>query len=320
MSQPQELPSGLWQTLLPNALTLVDEIAKYGKSNPFFTFGGGTVLMLRHNHRVSKDIDFFVPDTQALGYVNPRLSSVAENMCDGQYRESHSFIKLQLEHGEIDFVASPNLVPDAQAYETWTLFDRPVNVETAAEIVAKKMYHRGDQGTPRDLFDLSMVIEHEPDTLAHARPFLYRHLDRFGAALEAPPQAMMDRFNAIDTRDYTPTFEHAVDVVQSYFNELRAIRALSAQEAKAFASDNGLVLQETDTFKGEYCGPIVYRTERHAVQNIGRNDAVVHDVAALGYHDANAFMPSDALLRVRYQDGQASLGSVSKTNTASKRR
>jgi len=39
-----------------------------------WTFGGGTVLMLRLAHRQSKDIDLFVPDPQYLGYVNPRLS------------------------------------------------------------------------------------------------------------------------------------------------------------------------------------------------------------------------------------------------------
>ncbi|WP_230950540.1 nucleotidyl transferase AbiEii/AbiGii toxin family protein [Burkholderia cepacia] len=38
-------------------MTLVDEIRKHGTSNPFWTFGGGTVLMLRHGHRVSKDVD-----------------------------------------------------------------------------------------------------------------------------------------------------------------------------------------------------------------------------------------------------------------------
>lgn len=46
----------------------------YGTANPFWTFGGGTVLMLRYGHRVSKDIDIFVPNPQYLGYVNPRIS------------------------------------------------------------------------------------------------------------------------------------------------------------------------------------------------------------------------------------------------------
>ncbi len=47
----------------------------------------------------------------------------------------------------------------------WTLLGREVRVETAAEIVAKKLWHRGDRATARDLFDLSLVIEREPDAL-----------------------------------------------------------------------------------------------------------------------------------------------------------
>ena len=61
---PSALPDGVWKTLLAHAFTLVDEIARRGINDPFWTFGGGTVLMLRHSHRLSKDIDIFVPDPQ----------------------------------------------------------------------------------------------------------------------------------------------------------------------------------------------------------------------------------------------------------------
>jgi hypothetical protein len=33
--------------------------------------------MFRYQHRLSKDIDIFVPDPQYLGFVTPRLSDVA---------------------------------------------------------------------------------------------------------------------------------------------------------------------------------------------------------------------------------------------------
>jgi hypothetical protein len=56
---------------------------------------------------------------------------------------------------------------------------RAVRVETAAEVVAKKMFHRGDRATARDRFDLAMVIERDPEALAAAVPFLMRHRDRF---------------------------------------------------------------------------------------------------------------------------------------------
>lgn len=62
--------------------------------------------MRKYLHRLSKDIDIFVPDPQALNYVNPHLSQVAEDLTI-RYDEANGFIKLFLPDGEIDFVASP---------------------------------------------------------------------------------------------------------------------------------------------------------------------------------------------------------------------
>jgi hypothetical protein len=89
-------------------LHLIDEIRAHGIDDPYWTFGGGTVLMLRYRHRRSKDIDIFVPDPQYLGYVSPRLSEVAEAI-SADYVEGAGFVKLIRPEGEIDFVASPNL-------------------------------------------------------------------------------------------------------------------------------------------------------------------------------------------------------------------
>ena len=217
MNIPAELPDGPWQGLLRHALTLVDEIAKHGMDNPFWTFGGGTVLMLRYGHRLSKDIDIFVPDPQSLGYVNPRLSDVAAGITE-DYEESALAIKLTLEYGEIDFVASPNLIGDA--FEEWVLWNRPVRVETAAEIVAKKMWHRGDRPTPRDLFDLCLVIEKEPDALRAAGRFLVRHRDVFLRELAANADALSRRFAEIRTLGYTPSYDYCVRLATEFLQDL----------------------------------------------------------------------------------------------------
>ncbi len=39
-----------------------------------WTWGGGTVLMLRHQHRLSWDVDLFLNDPQLLSYLSPRLN------------------------------------------------------------------------------------------------------------------------------------------------------------------------------------------------------------------------------------------------------
>ena len=154
----KSLPSGPWEVLFQRALRLVDDIQRHGGlADPFWTFGGGTVLMFRYGHRLSKDIDIFVPDPQYLGYVTPRLSDTAASLTEEYTEMPGLFVKLQFEEGEIDFVAAPNLT-DA-AWERWEIQGRPVRVETAAEVIAKTMYHRGDRATARDLFDLAMVVE-----------------------------------------------------------------------------------------------------------------------------------------------------------------
>jgi hypothetical protein len=50
--------------------------------------------MLRLGHRLSKDIDLFVPHPQYLGYVNPRLSDVAEEV-SSDYEENAEFLEAE---------------------------------------------------------------------------------------------------------------------------------------------------------------------------------------------------------------------------------
>jgi len=97
-----EFPSDV---LFERMLRIVDDAGtRYGRAFPW-SFGGGTVLALRHGHRFSKDIDIFVPDPQYLGYLSPRLSDVAASD-DPDYEEGAEFLKLRYREGEIDFVVA----------------------------------------------------------------------------------------------------------------------------------------------------------------------------------------------------------------------
>lgn len=131
------LHQGPWQLLFQRALGLVDDFTlRGGISDPFWTFGGGTVLMFRHGHRSSKDVGIFVPDPQYLGFVTPRLSDKAAHLTQ-DYTETATFVKLQFDEGEIDFIAAHNLLPAELAWERWRIMGRTVRVETAAEIVPR---------------------------------------------------------------------------------------------------------------------------------------------------------------------------------------
>ena len=219
--RPRRLPAGPWQELLGHALRLIDEISVHGTHDPFWTFGGGTVLMLRYQHRRSKDVDIFVPDPQYLGHVTPRLSEVAESI-SSDYVEGASFVKLIRPEGEIDFVASPNLT--TTPFENWSLQRRSVRVETAAEIIAKKLWHRGDEVRARDLFDLSLVIEREPESLRAAGRFLVRHRAAFIEQLARRATVLEAQFDAIDTWKYRPSFDEAAQRAARFLNSLAPAR------------------------------------------------------------------------------------------------
>lgn len=61
----------VWETLFQRALVLIESARNSGTELTGWSFGGGTVLMRRHRHRFSKDVDIFFPDPQYLGYLSP---------------------------------------------------------------------------------------------------------------------------------------------------------------------------------------------------------------------------------------------------------
>ena len=208
-----------WESLFAKALTVIAEIAKYGRADPFWTFGGGTVLMLRYGHRFSKDIDIFVPDPQSLGYVSPRLSDVAESLTT-DYVESAGYVKLYLPEGEIDFVAAPNLT--APGFGLETIMGQRVRVETSIEIIAKKMWHRGDRITGRDIFDFALIAEHEPEGLMAAAPIMTRHADALFHQLADRYEPLKRQFEAVDAIRYRPDFDAACAVMKDMLRAMRA--------------------------------------------------------------------------------------------------
>lgn len=197
---------GVWTSLFPRALKLMAHLEQQ-ITDAHWTFGGGTVLMLRIAHRQSKDIDLFVPDPQYLGYVNPRLSDVAESIST-DYEEAAEFIKFFLREGEIDIVVGTPLTDIP--YETIEYRGRLIRVETSAEIIAKKMWHRGDRAKGRDLFDLCAVATAEPDQLKMAEPFMARHGAEFLQALVDRDDVLRREFAAIDVIDRAMDFDRCV--------------------------------------------------------------------------------------------------------------
>ena len=210
MRRPQFQRPGAWRSLFASAMALTDHLARRVK-DPTWSFGGGTVLMLRLNHRHSKDIDLFVPDPQYLGHFSPRLSDVAEDLTT-EYQESAEFIKLFLATGEIDIVVGTPLTDSP--WDVVVHDGRTLQVETCAEIIAKKMHHRGDQAKARDLFDLCAVAELEPSAIEVARPFMAQHREGFLQRLEDRRDLAKDEFNKIERIAYRRSFEDCMSMAR----------------------------------------------------------------------------------------------------------
>jgi hypothetical protein len=202
-----------WEALFKRAVKLLDATSP----ETFWTMGGGTVLMLRHRHRSSKDIDIFFLDPQPLGRVNPRLGGLAEDMTS-KYEESNGHVKLFFPEGEIDFVAAPLLT--TPGFIEAPVAGRTIRLETDAEIVAKKMWYRGHEAKARDLFDLDVVIERSPGELAQASDFLLRHREAFIEGLHKRREILELQFNSIAALDYESGFQECMERVTGFLRSL----------------------------------------------------------------------------------------------------
>lgn len=215
MSLDMQRP-GAWTALFPKALELMAHLEARIPNAPW-TFGGGTVLMLRIGHRQSKDIDLFVPDPQYIGYVNPRLSEVAAGV-SADYEEAAEFIKLFLPDGEIDVVAGPALT--ARPFDLVGYGEGMIRVETSAEIIAKKMWHRGDRAKGRDLYDLCSVANAEPEQISVAGPFMARHARAFLCALSEREEQLRREFVAIDAIGEPLEFDACLQQAETILGQL----------------------------------------------------------------------------------------------------
>ena len=97
------------------------------------------------------------------------------------------------------------------------LFGRDVQVETSAEIVAKKVWHRGPEFTARDIFDLAMVTEKEPKALQHIGPILRDRRDAVLGRIELQEVALKENFAALEILDYRRSFDECAALVRKAF-------------------------------------------------------------------------------------------------------
>ena len=152
-----------WPVLFDLAMEIFGHLEKTVGFAPSWSFGGGTALMLQIDHRESHDIDIFLDDPQILPFLNPQIQDFAMTRRPDEYKtDGTQALKLAFDElGEIDFICSSAILDIAS--ERHDVRGQIVDLETPAEIAAKKVYFRGWNLQPRDMFDLAAIAEHHGD-------------------------------------------------------------------------------------------------------------------------------------------------------------
>lgn len=112
-------------------------------------------MMIQIGHRESHDIDIFLDDAQLLGFLDPGKSDLRFSTMPADYiGDGARFQKFAFENlGEIDFIAAAALT--ASPFVAQDVEQRAVLLERVPEIITKKVYHRGSEAKPRDIFDMA---------------------------------------------------------------------------------------------------------------------------------------------------------------------
>ncbi|HYA80151.1 MAG TPA: nucleotidyl transferase AbiEii/AbiGii toxin family protein [Methylocystis sp.] len=141
-----------------------------GVGDAEWMLGGGTLLMLRYRHRLSRDIDIFVNDVQYLSYLSPRLNETAGDPLS--YSEAANVLRLFYPEGEVDFLAVapviPSLKPEPLPIEGFGA-RAAIPAMPDVEILAQKLFYRAWAFTGRDLYDFATIARCNPGALEDER-------------------------------------------------------------------------------------------------------------------------------------------------------
>lgn len=134
--------------------------------------GGGTALASYYwNHRYSTDIDIFIYDENDKKHVlkesnwSDEVKSAMEEIgYTGNFKNHPIYTEISIDDdSKIQFfdVIKKSKIP----YQKVTLWGKEILIDTVEEIIAKKIYYRGEKGNSRDLFDIAIALNKEPDIL-----------------------------------------------------------------------------------------------------------------------------------------------------------
>ena len=107
-----------------------------------------------------------------------------------------------------------------QPFEVVHHEEREIKVETCAEIIAKKMWHRGNRAKARDLFDLCAVADAEPSAIEQASPFMVQLGAAFLRQLQERAALVEMEFSAINVLGFQRPFAECMAQARSIIEPL----------------------------------------------------------------------------------------------------
>jgi hypothetical protein len=124
-----------------------------------------------------------------------------------------------MESSEIDFIAAPPLTSTPADVED--LFGHQIQVERSAEIIAKKVWHRGIEFTARDIFDFAMVAELEPEAINGIGQYLRARRAVVLERIEARDEALREAFEQLEVQEYRRTFDQCVATTRTVLDRFK---------------------------------------------------------------------------------------------------
>ena len=145
------------------------ELLKENSLLEISSLGGGTALAGYYwNHRYSTDIDIFIYGNENKTHLLKPLNW-SENIKSkmnyigftGNFRHNDIYAEIIIDRdSKIQFfdVVKKSKEPFCKA----NIWDKDIQIDTIEEIIAKKIYYRGDIGNSRDLFDIAIAVHENP--------------------------------------------------------------------------------------------------------------------------------------------------------------
>jgi hypothetical protein len=181
-----------WAQLFRIACAMIRQVNTEQEVIDHWTFGGGTAMMLQIGHRKSHDVDIFLPDPQLLPFLDPEKRDFDFEIKPSDYgSDGTGFLKLSFEFGEIDFIIAQSLTSSPTAAAT--VEGEAVLLDTIPEVIAKKIYHRGNSIMPRDIFDIAAGSRKHAESIIKE---LASYPDKVASTLAAIDKLKPDFVNA----------------------------------------------------------------------------------------------------------------------------